>query len=105
MSRSVIFVAEDDRLYSHSPNVLVWSDPHSAGYRSFLVSTLSLDDPTTQPWETRSAATPGRAVIEVRPPVVRDTITTEPKKGAESYIYYFYEKFVTGYSPKGLEVG
>ena len=38
-------------------------------------------------------------------PVVRDTITTEPKKGAESYIYYFYKKFVNGYSPKGLEVG
>jgi len=68
MSRSVKFVAEVDRLYGHSPNVLVWSDSHSAGYRSFLVSTLSLDDLTTQPWEIRSEATPGRAVIEVRPP-------------------------------------
>jgi len=68
MSRSVKFVAEDDRLYSHSPNVLVWSDPHSAGYRSCLVSTLSLDDLTTQPWEIRSGATPGRADIEVWPP-------------------------------------
>jgi len=89
MSRSVKFVAEVDRLYGHSPNVLVWSDSHSAGYRSFLVSTLSLDDLTTQPWEMFGGhAGPGsyRGEATESTPVVRDTITTEPKKGAESYI-------------------
>jgi len=78
--------------YSHSPNVLVCSDPHSAGYRSFLVSTFSLDDLMTQPWEMCSKATPSRVVIEVKLPnqllwyfTLRDTITIELKKGAERY--------------------
>ena len=67
MSRSVKFVAEDARLYSHSPNV--WSDliPIRQDTEVYL-SRLSLDDLTTQPWEICSEATPGRAVIEVRPP-------------------------------------
>ena len=90
MSRSVKFVAEDARLYSHSPNVLVWSDPHSAGYRSLLVSTLARrpNDPAMGNMFGGHAGPGSYRGEATESPVVRDTITTEPKKGAEGYNIY-----------------